>query len=225
MTGAAPRGPSASASGVAGFESAVAGVHDPIEALHLAFRRGAGELRQQLFGFHGEASALGAGTRELDRLVELEGDLSIELGKLTHRALAAFRAEVYAQPALAEELARPRATGAAGDGRAAASEDVEAGSLAGWSRLRLSIEHAVAWARRAGDAGLVRTLHRLHKEAVCVATELLLDHQNALDVLAAQCARERRTPSSHADARDPIDVAGPVPSSRSITPAPPTRLR
>lgn len=158
--------PDAEAAATAALEPA------PLQGSLDGFRRTAEELRGALLRAPGLDVA-----QELDRLSELEGDLVIELGRVSNR-IALLAAEMLAaEPALARHVA------ALGPERDASGLPAEP-----WALLFERLRAARAWGLARGRTALVRDVNQLVKQAVHASSETILEHCAALDTLVAESA-------------------------------------
>jgi len=117
-------------------------------------------------------------TRELDQVSELEGDLLIEIGKVTNQAALKLNQILERERDLGEYIEAfagpdrpPRRVGT---------------TTAGWPYLYGRLSAAKVWARRNGKADLVREINALSKDGVFALNEVLLDHGNSLDTLITE---------------------------------------
>ncbi len=139
--------------------------------------------------------------RELDRLIELEGDLWIEAGKVANQLaiklnrLLAKERELARFLEIAEEPPAGRGSSEAG----------------GWSIVRGRLENAKHWARANGKVELVRELNALIQEGVSVLDTIALDHQNSLDTLIAEALGQYGIA--------PIGIRSAGESQRTVIPA------
>ena len=113
--------------------------------------------------------------RELDQVVELEGNLWIELGRVTNRAAVRLNGLLQRERDLAahlEELAR------LGSG-------VEIGTSGGWPFFEERLEAAKSWARSRGRRDVLEELHAILRDGAQGVGDVLLDHAQVLDTLIA----------------------------------------
>lgn len=121
-------------------------------------------------------------TRELDKLTELEGDLVIELGKVSNEIAAGFNQLSQREDALAAHMALavdPEQDFEFGD-----SDRTRPGSS--WLALLGRLEYAKNWARREGRTPLVRELNANLRQASTRLGEVVLEHCSALDTLISE---------------------------------------
>ncbi len=114
--------------------------------------------------------------RELDRLIELEGNLWIEAGKVANQLAIKLNRLLARERELAQFLE-------AAEEPAAEPTSAEAG---GWPIVHGRLEIAKHWARSNGKVELVRELNALIHEGISVLDTIALDHQNSLDTLIAE---------------------------------------
>ena len=117
-------------------------------------------------------------TQELDQLVELEGDLTIEVGKITAKIVTELNLMLESENGLAHFLRRVGDTGGASRGRS--------DELAGWQLSAGRLTAAKNWAVAGAETELVRTLSALIQEGNTRIGQVLLEHQAALDTLASE---------------------------------------
>jgi len=117
-------------------------------------------------------------TLELDRLVELEGDLTIEVGKITAKIVTELNLMLESENGLSHFLRRVGDTGGVGRGRT--------DELAGWQLCAGRLTAAKNWAVAGAETELVRTLSALIQEGNTRIGQVLLEHQAALDTLASE---------------------------------------
>jgi len=136
------------------------------------FATSAEQFRRALF-----ASPQVNSTRELDKLTELEGDLTIEVGKTTNQMAVKFNQIVSRNNELTHYFESmqgfnyPFAT---------------SHPMTGWCYLVNRLQIAKNWARRNGKTPLVREINVLNKEAIQGMNEIILEHCSALDTLIAE---------------------------------------
>lgn len=146
---------------------------DPFFGLYEGFQTTAEEFRHVLFQSREIES-----TRELDRVTELEGDLLIEIGKITNQAAIKFNQLLQRERELSRyfdafQIAAPRI----GNARH---------SMSGWPFLFERLQIAKTWVRRSGKASLVREVNAILKDGLFGLNEVILDHANSLDTLITE---------------------------------------
>ena len=144
---------------------------EPSTGLQLEFLATAEELRRVLLRARRVES-----TRELDHVVELEGNLSIEVGKITNRTAVRLHEILGRERELAHHVEMLQDDG---------PTDVR-GATGGWPLLFQLLQTSKTWARRQGKAELVRALNTLIRDAVHGLDEVVLEHQNVLDTLITE---------------------------------------
>ena len=115
---------------------------------------------------------------ELDRLVELEGDLVIEIGKVTNKIATALNRMLENQNGLAHYLRR------VGDPSDLGGSKFD--ELGGWRLTASRLAAAKNWAVSGASTELVRDLSALIQEGNSAVGKILLEHQGALDALASE---------------------------------------
>jgi hypothetical protein len=145
----------------------------PFLALHQGFLTTAEQFRRALFHARQVSS-----TRELDKLAELEGDLSIEIGKLTNQIAVRFHQLVSRESELLGYLELFPAS--------ELSFAPVRHSLAGWVYLWERLHGAKQWAKRNGKVALVRELNALVKDGITGLNEVVLEHASSLDTLVTE---------------------------------------
>jgi hypothetical protein len=144
----------------------------PFLAFYETFQDAAEEFRRVLFQTRRVDS-----TRELDLAVELEGDLLIEVGKLTSRCAVKLNGLLQRERELAAYLEAIHPLDPPAHLR---------GPVSGWPFLFERLQAAKAWGRRNGRADLVRELNGLVKDGVFAWNEVILDHIGSLDALITE---------------------------------------
>ena len=145
----------------------------PFTGFYQGFQTTAEQFRRAIF--HSRAVNT---TRELDKVAELEGDLAIEIGKVTNQIaikfhqLAARESELHGYLDAYHGADMPLAG--------------TRWSMAGWIYLLDRLTFAKNWARRAGKSPLVRDINVLIKEGIFGISEVILDHCNSLDTLITE---------------------------------------
>lgn len=152
---------------------ALAGQQNPLLGSYLGFLATVEQFRRALFHSRQVTS-----TRELDKVAELEGDLAIEVGKVTNQIALKFQQLAAREGELQAYL------------EAFQGADLPiAGarfSMAGWIYLLEHLQFAKNWARRSGKSALVRDLNVLIKDGIFGLSEVILEHCNSLDTLITE---------------------------------------
>jgi len=145
----------------------------PFVGLYESFQTTAEEFRRVLFRAHQVET-----TRELDRVTELEGDLLIELGKITNQTAIKFSQILTRERGLQRYF------------EALQASDLPLGnarySMSGWPFLFERVQTAKVWARRNGKASLVRDVNVLLKDGLFGLNEVILEHSSSLDTLITE---------------------------------------
>ena len=113
----------------------------------------------------------------MDKITELEGDLTIEIGKITNEIAVKTNQLIHRDPELANyfewvqghNLPMPPTN-----------------EIAGWLYLIQRLQIAKAWARRKGKTPLVRETNTLVKEGINRLNETILEHASSLDTLITE---------------------------------------
>lgn len=145
----------------------------PFQHILVEFRESTSRFRRALI-----LSPQVTSTMELDRLVELEGDLVIEIGKATAKIVTDLNRMLENENGLSHFLRRVGDT--TGGARAGSDE------LAGWLLCAGRLTAAKNWAVSGAETELVRTLSSLIQEGNTRIGQVLLEHQAALDTLASE---------------------------------------
>jgi hypothetical protein len=146
---------------------------DPFLGLYQGFRSTAEEFRRVLFQSHQIET-----TSELDRVTELEGDLLIEIGKITNQAAVKFNQILVRDRGLSSYFAAIMVSGLPLGGAGH--------SMSGWPFLFERVQIAKVWARRNGKAALVRDVNTIIKDGLFGLSEVILEHSNSLDTLITE---------------------------------------
>jgi hypothetical protein len=149
------------------------GFQNPFIGFYHGFLSTAEQFRRAIF--HSRTATT---TRELDKLAELEGNLAIEIGKLTNQIAIKFHQFASRDPELQNYLESFHGA----DLPIAGARF----SMVGWLYLFDRISFAKTWARRAGKSTLVRELNVLVKEGIFGLSEVILDHCSSLDALITE---------------------------------------
>ena len=149
------------------------GFFNPFHGFFQGFVLTAEHFRRALF-----QSPQVTSTKELDKVTELEGDLTIEVGKLTNQVASKFNQFVSREPELANFFG-------AYDGPTSPLH-ATAHHMAGWSFLMNRVHFAKNWARRHGKTQLVREFHNLVKDSINGVNQVILEHCSSLDTLISE---------------------------------------
>lgn len=158
------------------FNQATYGNANAFYSFYSGFATSAEQFRRALF-----QSPQVNTTKELDKITELEGDLTIEIGKVTNEIAVKFNHLInrdgelinyfewiqgYTTPILPTNL------------------------IGGWAYLINRLQVAKNWARRNGKTPLVREINNLMKEGINRLNEAILDHCSSLDTLITETCNQ-----------------------------------
>ena len=146
--------------------------HTGAAGLHLdaGFRATAASFRRALIRSPQVATA-----RELDKLVELEADLAIELGKCANAAAANLNGILARENELSHFLDHLGTRPFAGSTE-----------MGGWTLVSGRIQAAKAWALRHSNTALVRELATLLRDGFRKLSDIVLEHESALETLVSE---------------------------------------
>jgi hypothetical protein len=119
--------------------------------------------------------------RELDRLSELKGNLTIEMDKITNQIAIKLNNLVVNEPRLSSYFEAVEGAVAHAPGSHV---------LGTWSYLMNRFEVARVWARRQGKTMLIREIDALAKEGILGVNEVVLDSCSALDTLISEASTQ-----------------------------------
>jgi len=145
-------------------------------ALHDGFVSTAEQFHRLMFRLPQVASP-----RELDRLSELKGNLTIEMDKITNRIAIKLNDLVVNEPRLSSYFEAVEG---------ALAHAPYAHALGTWTYLMNRFEVAKAWARRHGKTMLIREIDALAKEGILGVNEVVLDNCSALDTLISEASTQ-----------------------------------
>ncbi|TDJ65840.1 MAG: hypothetical protein E2O39_17455 [Planctomycetota bacterium] len=145
---------------------------NPFQTFYEGFKSSAEQFRRALF-----LSPQVTTTRELDKLTALDGDLVIEIGKVTNQIAVSFNQvvarenelKVYLDTLQGGTLGMP-----------------PTGLVGGWVFLVNRLQMAKNWARRYGKTPFVREINDIIKNGITGLNEIILEHCSALDTLIAE---------------------------------------
>jgi len=160
-----PPGPLHNPSGPHSFQGFFAG-----------FLSTAEDFRRALFHAPQVSSA-----RELDKVAELEGDLTVEIGKLTNQVAVKFHRIVSREVELRDHL-----EAFYGGEIPAKGTQVKEDSMGGFSYLIERMYFAKNFALRAGKSATIREINSIVKDGFFGLNEVVLDHCNSLDTLISE---------------------------------------
>lgn len=145
---------------------------NPLFSFNEGFRSSAEQFRRALFLSPQITSAV-----EMDQLTELEGDLTIEIGKLSNQ-IAIKLNQIFGRE---QQLAHYLDTIECAHPVLAMNHN-----LGGWMHLIQRMEIAKNWARRTGKTPLVREINAITKEGISGLNEIILGHCSSLDTLITE---------------------------------------
>jgi hypothetical protein len=148
------------------------GMNNPFSSFFEGFKTSAEQFRRALF-----QSPQVSSTRELDKLTELEGDLLIEIGKITNQVAVKFNQFVGRNTELAHYFESMQGF---------TIPPPNTNTMGGWCFLMNRLQIAKNWARRNGKTPLVREINTLTKDGFNNLNELILEHCSSLDTLITE---------------------------------------
>jgi hypothetical protein len=146
--------------------------NNPFSSFYEGFETSAEQFRRALF-----QSPQVNTTRELDKLTELEGDLTIEVGKITNQIAIKFNAMLSRNSELTRYFEAIQGFGI---------PFTTTTTVGGWCFLINRLQIAKNWARRTGKTALVREINTLTKEGINRLNEIILEHCSTLDTLISE---------------------------------------
>lgn len=146
--------------------------NNPFNAFFKGFANSAEQFRRALF-----TSPQVNTTKEMDKITELEGDLTIEIGKVTNEVAVKFNHMINRENELTSYF----------EWFQGFNMPINAGNqIGGWSYLMNRLQIAKNWARRNGKTPMVREINNLMKEGINKLNETILDHCSSLDTLITE---------------------------------------
>jgi hypothetical protein len=146
-------------------------VNNPFNAFYNGFANSAEQFRRALF-----TSPQVNTTKEMDKITELDGDLTIEIGKVTNEIAVKFNHLVSREAELTNYFEWTQNF----------NMPINLNQIGGWSYLINRLQIAKNWARRCGKTPLVREINTLTKEGISKLNETIMDHCAALDTLITE---------------------------------------
>jgi hypothetical protein len=145
---------------------------NPFYSFYMGFANSAEQFRRALF-----TSPQVTSTKEMDKITELEGDMTIEIGKITNEIAVKCNQLInrdhdlghYFQWIQGYSVSVPPTN-----------------QIAGWLYLINRLQIAKTWARRNGKTTLVRETNTLVKEGINRLNETILEHCSSLDTLITE---------------------------------------
>lgn len=148
------------------------GANNPFQSFFKGFANSAEQFRRALF-----TSPQVNTTKEMDKITELEGDLTIEIGKITNEIAVKFNHMINRESELTnyfewfQGFNMPINT---------------TSQIGGWSYLMNRLQIAKNWSRKNGKTPMVREINTLMKEGINKLNETILDHCSSLDTLITE---------------------------------------
>jgi len=164
--------PSFNRNGAYGFGRGYNAYNNPFSSFYEGFTNSAEQFRRALF-----QSPQVTSTRELDKLTELEGDLTIEVGKITNQMAVKFNQLISRNNELTHYF-----------------ESIQGfniplpttNTVGGWCYLMNRLQISKNWARKNGKTPLVREINTLTKDGINGLNEIILEHCSSLDTLITE---------------------------------------
>lgn len=148
------------------------GFANPFSGFFDGFTQSAEQFRRALY-----QSPQVTSSRELDKLTELEGDLCIEVGKITNQVAVKFNQLISRNTEIVhyfesiQGFAMPLPTTT---------------TMGGWCYLMNRLSIAKNWAKKYGKTPLVREINALTKDGINGLNEIILEHASSLDTLITE---------------------------------------
>lgn len=152
------------------------GTSNPFFSFYEGFSSSAEHFRRILF-----QSPQVTTTREMDKVTELEGNLTIEIGKITNQIAVKFNqlvsreTELYQYFEAIQGFNIPIPT---------------TNYLGGWIYLMTRMQMAKNWAQRSGKTPLVREVNGFTKDGITSLNEVILEHCTTLDTLITEACTQ-----------------------------------
>lgn len=146
--------------------------NNPFNAFFKGFTTSAEQFRRALF-----TSPQVNTTKEMDKITELEGDLTIEIGKITNEIAVKFNHMINRENELTNYFEWFQ-------GFNMPINSIN--TIGGWSYLMYRLQIAKNWSRRNGKTPMVREINTLMKEGINKLNETILDHCGSLDTLITE---------------------------------------
>lgn len=148
------------------------GATNPFFSFYEGFTTSAEHFRRILFQYPQVTT-----TREMDKVTELEGNLTIEIGKITNQIAIKFNQLAGRETELTNYF-----------------EAIQGFNLpiptnnhvGGWVYLITRMQLAKSWAQRNGKTPLVREINVFIKEGITQLSEIILEHCTTLDTLITE---------------------------------------
>jgi hypothetical protein len=155
-----------------GFNTTGFGSNNPFNSFFNGFVISAEQFRRALF-----TSPQVNTTKEMDKITELEGDMTIEIGKITNEIAVKFNHLINRESELTNYFEWVQGF----------NIPINAmNQIGGWLYLINRLQIAKNWARRNGKTPMVREINTLMKEGINRLNETILDHCGSLDTLITE---------------------------------------
>jgi hypothetical protein len=144
----------------------------PYYSFYLGSANSAEQVRRALF-----TSPHVTSTKEMDKITELEGDMTIEIGKITNEIAVKCNQLINRDHELGHYFQWIHGY---------TVPVPPTNQIAGWLYLINRLQIAKTWARRNGKTTLVRETNTLVKEGINRLNETILEHCSSLDTLITE---------------------------------------
>lgn len=155
--------------------------NNPFFSFYDGFVSSANQFRRALF----QAPQVHS-TRELDKVTDLEGNLTIDIGKITNQIAIKFNQIIGRHNEISTFFETFQSYHFYNNFNNTSGFNNGALAISGWTYLLNRMQIAKHWARRKGDTSLVRELNSITKEGINNLNEVILEHCSALDILIAE---------------------------------------
>jgi hypothetical protein len=148
------------------------GFSNPFNSFYTGFTSSAEQFRRALF-----TSPQVNSTKEMDKITELEGDLTIDIGKITNEIAVKFNQMINRENELGGYFESIQGFNVPTSGTT---------QIGGWFYLINRLQIAKNWARRSGKTPFVREVNTLMKDGINRLNETILEHCGAHDTLITE---------------------------------------
>lgn len=152
--------------------SEMKGFANPFSSFYEGFLQSAEQFRRALY-----QSPQVTSSRELDKLTELEGDLCIEIGKITNQVAIKFNQMISRNQEIVQYFESIQGF---------AMPMTSTTTMGGWCYLINRLSIAKNWAKKYGKTPLVREINALTKDGINGLNEIILEHASSLDTLITE---------------------------------------
>ena len=149
---------------------------NPFYSFYMGFANSTEQFRRALF-----TSPQVTTTKEMDKITELEGDLTIEIGKITNEIAVKCNQLINRDHELGHYFQWIQGF---------TVPVPPTNQIAGWLYLINRLQIAKTWARRNGKTTLVRETNTLVKEGINRLNETILEHCASLDTLITETCNQ-----------------------------------